>query len=186
MIRCWGGTSPRRPRRKSAARRWRCSRTRRCGNCSPGRRAGSEAGYQVAPPRIGLIGCGFIGRFHARAFRGLIRRGLIDAEYVAVCDHDEERARSFAEIADVSFVMTDAAEVIDSPDVDVVYVCVPTAAHRELVLRAAERGKHVFCEKPLATTLADVEEMVTAVAAAGVKAGGGLGLRHPPVYTVVK
>ena len=110
----------------------------------------------MAPPRIGLIGCGFIGRFHARAFRGLIRRGLIDAEYVAVCDLDEGRARAFAEIADVPFVTTEAARVIDSPDVDVVYVCVPTAGHKELVLRAAERGKHVFCEKPLATTLADV------------------------------
>ena len=140
----------------------------------------------MARPGIGLIGCGFIGRFHARAFRGLIRRGLIDAEYVAVCDHDEERARSFAEIADVPFVTTDAAEVIDSPDVDVVYVCVPTAGHKELVLRAAERGKHVFCEKPLATTLADVEEMVAAVAAAGVKAGAGLVLRHSPVYAVLK
>ncbi|HLB26624.1 MAG TPA: Gfo/Idh/MocA family oxidoreductase [Dehalococcoidia bacterium] len=140
----------------------------------------------MAPLRIGLIGCGFIGRFHARAFRGVIRRGLIDARYVAVCDRNEERARAFAEIADVPFVTTQATEVTDSPDVDVVYVCVPTAGHKELVLRAAGRGKHVFCEKPLATTLADVEEMVAAVAAAGVKAGVGLVLRHSPVYAVLK
>src|SRR3990172_5825923 len=124
--------------------------------------------------RIGLIGCGFIGRFHARALPRPIPRELIDARYVAVCDLDEGRARSFAEIADVPLVTTEAAEVVDSPEVDVVYVCVPTAGHKELVLRAAGRGKHVFCEKPLATTLADVEEMVAAVAAAGVKAGVGL------------
>jgi predicted dehydrogenase len=50
------------------------------------------------PPRVGLIGCGFIGRLHSRALRGLIRRGLVDVEYAAVCDVVEERARSFADI----------------------------------------------------------------------------------------
>ena len=50
----------------------------------------------MSPLRVGLIGCGFIGRFHSRALRGLIRRGLVDAEYAAVCDIVEERARSSA------------------------------------------------------------------------------------------
>jgi predicted dehydrogenase len=98
----------------------------------------------------------------------------------------EERARSFADIAGVPTVTTDASEVIDSPDIDLVYICVPTAGHKELALRAAQRGKHIFCEKPLATNLADVEEMVAAVSQAGVKAGVGLVLRHSPVYTVLR
>jgi predicted dehydrogenase len=140
----------------------------------------------LPPLRVGLIGCGFIGRFHSRALRGLTRRGLLDIQYAAVCDTVEERARSFAEIADVPIVTTDATDVTDSPDIDVVYVCTPTAGHKELVLRAARNGKHIFCEKPLATTLADVEEMVAAVSDAGVKAGVGLILRHSPVYTVLK
>jgi len=140
----------------------------------------------VARLHIGLIGCGFIGRFHSRAIRGLIRLGLIDARYVAVCDRIEERARTFAETAEVPTATTDPFAVIDSPEIDVVYVCVPTAGHKELVLRAAERGKHVFCEKPLATTLADVEEMVSAVRSAGIKAGVGLVLRHSPTITVLK
>jgi UDP-N-acetyl-2-amino-2-deoxyglucuronate dehydrogenase len=63
---------------------------------------------------------------------------------------------------------------------------VPTAGHKDLVLCAAERGKHVFCEKPLATNLADVEEMVAAVERAGVKASVGLILRHSPILTVLK
>ncbi len=138
----------------------------------------------MCPLRVGLIGCGFIGRFHSHALRAIIHRGLLEVEYAAVCDVVEERTRSFAEIADVPTVTTDPAEVIDSPDIDVVYVCVPTALHKELVLRAAERGKHIFCEKPLATSLADVEEMVAAVS--GVKAGVGLVLRHSPVYTVLR
>jgi predicted dehydrogenase len=77
-------------------------------------------------------------------------------------------------------------EVVAFPDVDAVYVCVPTAGHKELVLGAAANGKAVFCEKPLATNLADVEAMVRAVEDAGVAAGVGLVLRHSPVFTVLK
>lgn len=135
---------------------------------------------------VGLIGCGVIGRFHSTAIRGISRLGLLDINYAAVCDRDEKRARAFAEVANVPFVTTDPHELIDSPDVDAVYVCVPTASHRALVLRTAGRGKHVFCEKPLATSLADVEDMVSAVERAGVRAGVGLVLRHSPVLTVLK
>jgi predicted dehydrogenase len=110
----------------------------------------------------------------------------VNADYVAVCDERIERARDFAEITGARVVTTDASELIDSPDVDVVYVCVPTAGHRELVLRAAERGKRIFCEKPLSTGLAEAEEMAAAVARAGVAAGVGLVLRHSPVYAVLK
>jgi predicted dehydrogenase len=140
----------------------------------------------LTTPRIGLIGCGFIGRFHSTSIRTFIKRGLIDAAYVAVCDLDQGRARSFAQAAGVETVFGDPFDLIDSPDIDVVYICVPTSSHRDLVLRAAERGKHIFCEKPLATKLADVEEMVAAVEEAGVKAGVGLVLRHSPVLTVLK
>lgn len=135
---------------------------------------------------IGLIGCGFIGRFHSIAIRYLIKEGLVDGRYVAVCDLDEDRARSFGDVTGAELVTADPREVIDSPDVNVVYVCVPTAGHKELVLRAAERGKHVFCEKPLATNLEDVKEMVAAAGRAGVKAGVGLILRHSPILTVLK
>jgi len=140
----------------------------------------------MAPLSIGLIGCGLIGRFHSTAIRRLIRHGLVDARYAAVCDLDEKRARSFAEAAGVPRVTTDAYEIIDSPDIDIVYICVPTAGHKELVLRAVERGKHVFCEKPLATNLADVREIVEAVTRAGVRAGVGFVLRHSPILTVLK
>lgn len=135
--------------------------------------------------RVALIGCGFIGRFHSAAIRAVANRGLLDVEYVAVCDENAERARSFAVVTGAEAV-TDATEVIDSPDIDAVYVCVPTAYHKELVLRAASRGKHIFCEKPLATNLADVEEMVAAVDAAQVKAAVGLVLRHSPILTVLR
>ena len=135
---------------------------------------------------IGLIGCGFIGRFHSTAIRDIIRRGLLDIRHAAVCDLDETRARSFADITGAPLVTTNARELIASPEVNVVYICVPTAGHKQLVLEAAAHGKHIFCEKPLAATLHDVEEMLAAVENAGVRAGVGLILRHSPLLTVLK
>ena len=115
-----------------------------------------------------------------------MKLGLLDADYLAVCDADEERARAFASAARVERFTTDPSEIIRSPEINVVYITVPTAAHKRLVIEAAGAGKHIFCEKPLATNLADVEEMVEAVDAAGVKAGVGLILRHSPILTVLK
>src|SRR2546425_8166824 len=143
-----------------------------------------QALHLVARLNIGLIGCGFIGRFHSIAIRYLIKQGLIDARYAAVCDLDEARARSFAERTGSELITTNSKELIDSREVNVVYVCVPTAGHKELVLRAAKRGKHIFCEKPLATNLADVEEMVAAADAAGVKARVGLIVRQSPLLSI--
>jgi predicted dehydrogenase len=135
--------------------------------------------------RVGLIGCGWIGRFHSTAIRAIVRREVLDITYVGVADTDSQRAESFAEITGARAYETPEA-LLDSGDVDAVYVCVPTAGHKPLVLRAAERGLHVFCEKPLATNLPDVAEMVAAVEGAGVKAGVGLVLRHSPILTVLK
>jgi predicted dehydrogenase len=137
-------------------------------------------------PCIGVIGAGFIGRFHARGIHGLIRLGLVDAAYVAVCDRVLERAQEFARIAGVPLVTEDPKELIASPDVNTVYVCTPTAEHKALVLAAAAAGKHVFCEKPLARTLADVREMCDAVTKAGVRHQVGLILRHAPIFTVLR
>jgi predicted dehydrogenase len=137
-------------------------------------------------PRVGLIGAGNIGRFHARGLHGLTRMGLVDATYVAVCDREPNRAEQFARIAGLDLWTSDPDELISSPDVNTIYVCTPTGEHKALVLKAAAAGKHVFCEKPLARTLADAREMYDAVRAAGVKHQVGLVLRHSPVCLVLK
>jgi myo-inositol 2-dehydrogenase / D-chiro-inositol 1-dehydrogenase len=134
---------------------------------------------------VALIGCGLNGRFHSTGIRAIARRGLLDINYAAVCDVNPERAHAFAEVTGAE-AYTDAYAIIRSPDIDVVYICVPTAGHKDLVVEGAEGGKHVFCEKPLATTLADVEAMVEATGRAGVKAGVGLVLRHSPILTLLK
>ncbi len=137
-------------------------------------------------PKIGLIGAGIIGRFHARGLHGLTRMRLVDAKYVAVCDRVPERAEQFAEIANLEFWTSDPDELISSPLVNTIYVCTWTGEHKALVLKAAAAGKHVFCEKPLARTLADAREMHGAVRAAGVRHQVGLVLRHSPVCLVLK
>jgi len=140
----------------------------------------------VTEPVVGLIGCGHIGRFHSRNIRGVLRSELVPGSYVAVCDRDVERAQSFAGITGATLVTGDAEELLSRPGLTAVYVCAETAEHPRLVAEAARRGLAVFCEKPLAKTLADVEAMVDAVTRAGVTNQVGLVLRYSPVFTVLK
>jgi predicted dehydrogenase len=139
----------------------------------------------VAAPVVGLIGCGHIGRFHSRNLRGALRSGVVDGRYVAVCDRDRSRAEAFAAITGAQHVTDDAMELLRQPGLDAVYICTETAEHPQLVEEAARRGLHIFCEKPLARTLAEVEGMVAAVERAGVINQVGLVLRHSPVLTVL-
>ena len=137
-------------------------------------------------PIVGLIGCGFIGRFHSRNIRAALRTELVPGDYAAVCDHVAGRAESFAAITGARVVADNAERVFTTPGLNAVYICTETAEHPALVERAAAAGLHVFCEKPLAKTLADVESMVAAVEAAGVTNQVGLVLRYSPIYTVLK
>lgn len=137
-------------------------------------------------PVVGLIGCGHIGRFHSRNLRGSLRSELVPGEYVAVCDREHDRAASFAAITGSGTVTADPAEVFDLAGLNTVYICTETAEHPGLVLEAAERGLNVFCEKPLARTLPEVQRMVEAVERAGMVNQVGLVLRYSPVFTVMK
>lgn len=140
----------------------------------------------VPTPVVGLIGCGHIGQFHSRNLRGSLRSELVPGEYVAVCDRVVERAESFAGITGAKTVTADAETVFATPGLNAVYICTETAEHPALVKRAAALGLAVFCEKPLAKTLGDVQEMVAAVEQAGVVNQVGLVLRYSPVFTVLK
>ncbi|MBN9494389.1 Gfo/Idh/MocA family oxidoreductase [bacterium] len=136
-------------------------------------------------PVIGLIGCGHIGQFHSRNVRGVLRSELVPGEYRAVCDRDIDRAAGFAAITGAPITTKDPARVFDVPGLTAVYICTETAEHPALVLEAAARGLAIFCEKPLAKTLTEVERMAAAVDAAGVVNQVGLVLRYSPVFTVI-
>jgi predicted dehydrogenase len=70
--------------------------------------------------------------------------------------------------------------IVDNPDIDIVYVVTPNALHAEYAVRAAQAGKHVICEKPMATTVADARRMIAASQKAGKKLSIGYRLHFEP------
>ncbi len=130
--------------------------------------------------RVGLVGCGFIGTVHSFAIRQLSRAGLVDASVTATFDADPARAEAAAAAHDDATAMADLASLIDS--VDVVWVCTWTAAHAAAVHAAVAAGRPVFCEKPLAPSLAECE--VVAADLERVPHQVGLVLRYAPVFRV--
>lgn len=93
------------------------------------------------------------------------------ANLVAVLSRDRSRAEEFARKHGAARVFTDYSELLADADVDVVYVASPNGLHAEQVVAAARAGKHVFCDKPLATSVQDARRAVEACRAAGVKLG---------------
>ncbi len=136
--------------------------------------------------RIGLIGAGFIGVAHANALETMIGERLVAAEFVAVCDVDENRAQAIAESFGAKGHTTEPFALIDSGEIDTVFICTPTKFHPPLVDAAAKQGLNIFCEKPLARSLPEAREMHSAIMHAGVKNQVGLVLRFSPVYNVIK
>jgi 1,5-anhydro-D-fructose reductase (1,5-anhydro-D-mannitol-forming) len=130
-------------------------------------------------PRIGFLGCGLIAAYHA----GMLRSPDGSHRIVAAFDPDRDRAAAFA-AAHGATVCASEAEVIEASDA--VYVATWTSEHRRLVEAAAGAGRAVFCEKPLAATLADAEAMAAAVAAAGVVSQVGLVLRDSPSFGLLR
>jgi predicted dehydrogenase len=130
--------------------------------------------------RIGLVGCGFIGGLHSFVLGALIRGGLVDAAVVATHDVDPARAARAAEAHGVTaYERLDA--LVDA--VDAVWVCTWTAEHAAVVAAAVQRGRAVFCEKPLATTLDECEDVAALLEQ--VPHQVGLVLRHAPVFRAV-
>ncbi len=126
------------------------------------------------------MGCGFIGTVHSFALHQLSRLGLVDARVTATFDPDRDRAAALGAHHDAR-PCADLDTLLD--EVDVAWVCTWTAAHRQVVDAAVARGLAVFCEKPLAPTLADCEAIATALGR--VPHQVGLVLRHAPVFRAV-
>ena len=124
--------------------------------------------------RSGIIGLGFIGEVHARAVRAA------GGSVVAVADSSPEASAAGAARLQAGWAAPDAEALIGSPDVDVVHVCTPNHLHAPLVRLALAAGKHVICEKPLATDPADAEDLVRLADDAGVVAAVPFVYRYYP------
>jgi predicted dehydrogenase len=116
--------------------------------------------------RLGLLGCAHI--YHATSYSHALAQ-MPGAELAAIYDDVPERARHFAAQFGVPDVYPAPEPLLARADLDAVIVCSPTIQHAALVPAAARAGKHVLCEKPIATTLADARAIIQACESAGVQ-----------------
>ena len=117
---------------------------------------------------VAVIGAGDMGGRHIEAWQAL------GHDVVSITDIDTARAQEIANSWGVSAVHADYTEAIADPNVHIVSICLPLAFHASVTICAAQHGKHVFCEKPLARSFQEAAEMEAAVKAAGVQFGLGL------------
>lgn len=114
---------------------------------------------------FGIIGCGMIAKFHAKAIRDIRGARLVGC-FNRTLDKAEALASEFGGEA-----TTDLDQMLARPDIDVVTICTPSGAHMEPAIAAAKAGKHVIVEKPLDVTLKRCDTMIAACEKAGVKLG---------------
>lgn len=130
--------------------------------------------------KAAIVGCGNMGKAYARHFVN-----ISSVRVVGVCDTDPDKAREAAEIGG-ALPFASFEQMVSEVDPDVICVTLPTFLHKPFVLKAAEFGKHVICEKPLAPSLQDAREMVDACKRRGVGLFVGHVVRFFPNYADMK
>lgn len=132
--------------------------------------------------RWGVIGIG-------RIVKTTIAPAMVaepECELVAGVSRDQSRADAFAAEFGARFAYTSYDELLANPEIDAVYIATPNAQHVDQVIAAAEAGKHVWCDKPMALTVADGQREIEACDRAGVTLGINFHNRHLPWVRDVK
>jgi len=139
--------------------------------------------------RIGLIGCGFMGRTHTNGYKRvsdffpeLTYRPVLKA----VCSRNKDKVQAFADQWGYESVETDWKVLVARDDIDAIDICAPNNMHAEIAIAAAAAGKMILCEKPLARTLDEAVLMVNAIEKAGVKNTVWYNYRRVPAVTLAK
>jgi len=140
------------------------------------------------PLNIGMIGYGFMGRAHSNGYKRV--NDFFDLPYrpvlKAVCARDAAKAQAFADQWGYESVETDWKKLLARQDIDAVDICTPNNLHKEIAIAAAQAGKMILCEKPLAMNAAEGEEMCAAVEKAGVANIVWYNYRRIPAVTYAK
>lgn len=132
--------------------------------------------------RLGLIGCGRIGKIHAENLATRIPEACL----AAIADVRPQAAQELAARCDVPAVYGDYQQVLADPDIAAVVVCSSTDTHAQMIVEAAQAGKHIFCEKPVDHDLARIDAALRAVEQAGVKLQIGFNRRFDPSFRKVR
>lgn len=130
---------------------------------------------------IGVAGLGRIGKVHAEIFKTKVPK----ARLVAVLDIDASIARGVGERLKVKWY-TDYEKMLQEDSVDAVIICTPTYLHYEMIIMAAEYGKHVFCEKPMCLTVKEANEILSKISKNNIKLQIGYMRRFDDTYSRAK
>ncbi|MFC4558005.1 Gfo/Idh/MocA family protein [Virgibacillus kekensis] len=115
--------------------------------------------------KFAIVGCGRIAKKHAEAISN-----ASESELFALCDLNEERLNELADLHNVKELYSSYEEMLKNPEIEVVNICTPNALHADMAVQAAEKGKHVMIEKPMATTIEDANRIIKAAKKNNVKA----------------
>ncbi len=133
-----------------------------------------------APLRVGLIGTGFMGEFHARAYARVEAILGVPVELAVVADATAETARTFAARWGIPASTGDWQAIVADTSLDVIDICTPPALHREIALGAIAAGHAVYCEKPVGRTTADTRALADAARSSGSRTCVGFNYRWFP------
>ncbi len=137
---------------------------------------------------VGLVGYGFMGRAHSNAYRQVAK--FFDLEYEpvlkAVCARKEKKLEAFADNWGWESCETDWRKMIERDDIDLIDICSPNNTHREIAIAAAQAGKVVACEKPLAMNADEAKVMTDTVEKAGVPNMVWFNYRRVPAVALAK
>lgn len=114
---------------------------------------------------VGVIGTGRIGKLHIQH----LCQYIAESEVIGICSLDIETAQSLAEQFNIPKITTDYSSLLSNPQIDAVIVASSTDTHVEICKAAAEVGKHIFCEKPIALDLEQIDETLAIIEKTGVK-----------------
>jgi len=130
--------------------------------------------------KVGLVGAGFMGRVHLDAYAA-----IPEVDVAGVADASIEAAVAGAELVGTR-PYASYEELVAAEDIEVVDICLPTPFHRDLALRAADEGRHVILEKPIARTMGDAQEILEAFSGDGPRLFVGHVARFFPEYAGIK
>jgi predicted dehydrogenase len=135
-----------------------------------------------------MIGYGFMGRAHSNAYKRL--NDFFDVEHrpalKAVAARNQQKAKAFADQWGYERIEPDWRRLVEADDIDLIDVSAPNRLHKEVAIAAAQAGKMILCEKPLAMNVAEAEEMTAAVEKAGVPNMVWFNYRRVPAIALAK
>ena len=134
------------------------------------------------PVRVCVVGAGRAGMVHATNFKDNVPGAFPAAVVDANLELAEERTKDLG----VDLFFSDLHQALDRAEIDAVCITTPTFTHAEIAITAARAGVHVFCEKPMALTLEEVDDMIRAADEAGVKLQIGFMRRFDPPFVTAK